>query len=1283
MFNPPVAAAVGIDQSPFKALNSSLGSSVPPSTGALLLADEIDFALPSATMPLAWSRTYASYVSAEHGGPCGVLGHGWRQPLCDTRLTVQEQRTLLFDATGRCIVFPEALTPGAALHNPAEGIRLLRGGKAPSWHQEAAFRHIPLEWAQEPECIIVTGRDTSLFWRFAQPARQGPWILVEQRNRLGQRCNYHWQAAHPERAGSPLLLKELTDGAARRYRLHYLAIPPAREADAQTGWQADIGWRLLQVELLQADELCLNETSREAFEAAQAALQHPDLPHTQGLILVRYDYDEATDDLIRVRDHANTVTHEFCTYNHLMLSQRRRGGPLQRYRYDGVGPGARIIEQHNENGLSYFFTYHEGGGELQRTTLRDNLGREEVCHFEIIGGHNCPVKHTRADGSAVLRAYDNAGQLLSFTEPFGRQTRIERDLEGRIIELEEPASARQRDKYDPTGQLLEHERAGRQTRYQYDAYGRLERITHPDATQEERHYPEPTTMLPDRLIDPKGNTWHLQWSPAGQLLSLTDSAQQSTRYRYNLWGQLLSETNALDEITRYEYDHANQLTRISLPDGNHLHYAYDLKGRLIKADAPGDTQHCYRWDDNDQLIEHLDAAARRRRCLYDLAGRLVVLENENGVQARFEYDAMNRLVCETGFDKRVQRYRYNLLGQLMEKIEESLPARPITRYDYDAAGNLSACHLPANAGIPALSEYFEWDAYGQLTQAHGPGCKVAFEYDPCGRLIAETQIQQYPGAQPWQWGHRQELDEWGLRQRTHYTALPAVDWLSNGAGHLSAIRLGEAHIEIERDALHRETVRRACAGHTLFTHASAYTALGGFATRRLNIGERALEHKHYRYDPLGQLVEIDEYILSGKIQYTYDKANRLVGSRHGAQSFEYLFDAADNRIDPRASTESHDWRWTDNRIEQFNGIRNTFDAAGNLTAQTRPDGVTLKMCYDGANRLITLNRTNPDGTTLDAWYAYDPFSRRIAKGVIEGGAQKLTRYGWEGNKLVHEATEERLSTILYPPEDGTSSFAPVMRVEQTLEPSPPAPGALALSFFVTDHAGTPAKLINGESRIIWQAEPHDWAAVRNEQGVRQPIRFQGQWLDEESGFYYNRYRYYDPSQGRYITQDPIGLEGGINLYAYVGGSPIFDIDPLGLYDIIVNDTGGRNGATYGGTMTVTGNNGQSVTVPVSTWPNPTNPSPGIQPGSFVSTYSPTGHQQTRPGVRVNNGAYIPTMGPNPAQGGQPRANGINIHCGNSQTNRGSAGCITIAPSHCQQVWDVLQPGETGTVQINR
>ena len=121
------------------------------------------------------------------------------------------------------------------------------------------------------------------------------------------------------------------------------------------------------------------------------------------------------------------------------------------------------------------------------------------------------------------------------------------------------------------------------------------------------------------------------------------------------------------------------------------------------------------------------------------------------------------------------------------------------------------------------------------------------------------------------------------------------------------------------------------------------------------------------------------------------------------------------------------------------------------------------------------------------------------------------------------------------------SFVPMLRIDDTQQ-------GQVLSAYITDALGTPMQLVTPNGQPRWLAEPDDWAAVKNQRAVRhvtQPIRFQGQWHDEESGLYYNRHRYYDPQQGRYISQDPIGLRGGTNLYGYVT-NPISMVDPLRL-----------------------------------------------------------------------------------------------------------------------------------------
>ena len=113
--------------------------------------------------------------------------------------------------------------------------------------------------------------------------------------------------------------------------------------------------------------------------------------------------------------------------------------------------------------------------------------------------------------------------------------------------------------------------------------------------------------------------------------------------------------------------------------------------------------------------------------------------------------------------------------------------------------------------------------------------------------------------------------------------------------------------------------------------------------------------------------------------------------------------------------------------------------------------------------------------------------------------------------------------------------------------------ARSLQLYHCDHRGLPLALISEDGNTVWSAEYDEWGNQLNEKNphhLHQPYRLPGQQHDEESGLYYNRYRYYDPLQGRYITQDPIGLDGGLNQYTY-SLNPIEYIDPLGLEQLLL------------------------------------------------------------------------------------------------------------------------------------
>ena len=113
-------------------------------------------------------------------------------------------------------------------------------------------------------------------------------------------------------------------------------------------------------------------------------------------------------------------------------------------------------------------------------------------------------------------------------------------------------------------------------------------------------------------------------------------------------------------------------------------------------------------------------------------------------------------------------------------------------------------------------------------------------------------------------------------------------------------------------------------------------------------------------------------------------------------------------------------------------------------------------------------------------------------------------------------------------------------------------------FIHNDHLGTPQVMTDARQRVVWKADylPFGEAVVDEDPdgdgvAVEMPLRFPGQYIDKETGLHYNYYRDYDPSLGRYIQSDPIGLDGGLNTYSYVYNNPLIYIDPEGLAGALI------------------------------------------------------------------------------------------------------------------------------------
>ena len=234
----------------------------------------------------------------------------------------------------------------------------------------------------------------------------------------------------------------------------------------------------------------------------------------------------------------------------------------------------------------------------------------------------------------------------------------------------------------------------------------------------------------------------------------------------------------------------------------------------------------------------------------------------------------------------------------------------------------------------------------------------------------------------------------------------------------------------------------------------------------------------------------------------------------------------------------------DNRIKQWRDQEYRYDPWGNLIEKRSGHSKLQSFSYDCENRLVRAETLVNGKLESQGEYRYDSLGRRVAKQAEINGELEQKRFLWQGLRMLREETPGQSILYLYEP----GSYAPLARVDQV------EGEGQKLYYFHTDQIGTPWELTDSEGEIVWQATYRSWGAVEqlavNE--LEQSLRFQGQYFDSESNLNYNTFRYYNPEIGRFITQDPIGLEGGSNLYQYAP-EPNGWVDPLGLTCGKLND----------------------------------------------------------------------------------------------------------------------------------
>ncbi|MBB0884450.1 RHS repeat protein, partial [Escherichia coli] len=317
-------------------------------------------------------------------------------------------------------------------------------------------------------------------------------------------------------------------------------------------------------------------------------------------------------------------------------------------------------------------------------------------------------------------------------------------------------------------------------------------------------------------------------------------------------------------------------------------------------------------------------------------------------------------------------------------------------------------------------------------------------------------------------------------------------------------------------------------------------------------------HYLYRYDRHGRLTEKTDLIPEGVIRtdderthrYHYDSRHRLVHytrTQYAEPLVEsrYLYDLLGRRVAKRV--------WRRER-----------DLTGWMSLSWKPEVPWYG--WDG-DRLTTIQN---DRTRIQTVYQPGSFTPLIRVETATGELAKTQRRSLAD--ALQQSGGEDGGSVVFPPvlvqmldrleseiladrvsEESRRWLASCgLTVEQIQNQMDPVyTPARKIHLYHCDHRGLPLALVSTEGATEWCAEYDEWGNLLNEENphqLQQLIRLPGQQYDEESGLYYNRHRYYDPLQGRYITQDPIGLKGGWNFYQYPL-DPVINVDPQGLVDI--------------------------------------------------------------------------------------------------------------------------------------
>jgi RHS repeat-associated protein len=833
---------------------------------------------------------------------------------------------------------------------------------------------------------------------------------------------------------------------------------------------------------------------------------------------------------------------------HLLVQETNRNGLSFYFAYNGIDKDAQCVRTWGDDGIyDHVITYAK---EKNITIVENSLGHLTTYVMDDSG---LVVKIVQPNGGETNYEYNEIGWKISETNAIGRVTKFEYDHLGNTIKTIDPDDTSISVTYNENNLPVKAiDKMGGVWSWAFDE--RLRLIQRKDPLGRSTRFEYNGRYL-SRFIDPSGLSTNITFDNNGNLRALTTPDGMQSRWNYDLLGRCVETYDPKRNLQRTAYDLLDNIIQVDEPDGNIRKLSYDAENNII---AANDRQYsvAFEYRGMNKMAARIQNNTRVEFD-YDTEERLTAIKNEHGSVYSFELDALGDVLVEHGFDKIRRKYWRDLAGNIF-MIER--PELSFSEYAYDKLGRvLSITHIDGE------EELFTYREDGELIEAENSHTKVKFERNILGIIEKEWQNDHWVSSTFDRLDMRIEMrSSMGALQTIKRSIMGDVERMSYSNGSLSNGKSWETHYR--RDELGLEIGRSMPGG---VQSKWKRDNLGRPIELSVSNADKLIRTRKYSWGINDRLQQIEDS-LTGTTTFAHDAFGNLAKATYSDGTT--LFRAPDAIGNLFRSPDRNDRKYgpAGQLLEASTAkgiVKYEYDVEGNLKKKIESDNKEWQYTWNSSGMLSTVKR--PDGKTVK--FTYDPLGRRMSKS-FNG---RITKWVWDGNVILHEwvvhfddvndvsdiqdsiQNYEASAASLQAQLVGRPSNGPPETLELPLpttwlfDPDTFAPASKIVGdkhySIITDHLGTPLSMFDETGVQTWGAELDIFGTVKNLQGYRYdcPFRYPGQYEDSETGLYYNRFRYYDPEGGEYVSQDPISVLGSMNVYQYVNDLNL-DVDIFGL-----------------------------------------------------------------------------------------------------------------------------------------